>query len=74
MERLAPPIDRPRPVEPAARRRSAADSLGVSPAPLVGRLPFPPHAGYTAYGDEAAIPPVRDVIGFARWRREVMHL
>jgi hypothetical protein len=29
---------------------------------------------YTAYGDEAAIPPVQDVIGFARWRRETMHL
>jgi hypothetical protein len=29
---------------------------------------------YTAYGDEAAVPPVRDVIGFARWRRETMHL
>ena len=29
---------------------------------------------YTAYGDEAAIPPLHDVIGFARWRRETMHL
>ena len=29
---------------------------------------------YTAYGDEAAVPPVRDVIGFARWRRETMQL
>lgn len=29
---------------------------------------------YTAYGDEAAVPPVADVIGFARWRRETMHL
>jgi len=29
---------------------------------------------YTAYGDEAAVPPLRDVIGFARWRRETMHL
>lgn len=29
---------------------------------------------YTAYGSESAIPPVRDVIGFARWRRETMHL
>jgi hypothetical protein len=29
---------------------------------------------YTAYGDEAAIPPVNDVVGFARWRRETMHL
>ena len=29
---------------------------------------------YTAYGDESAIPAVEDVIGFARWRRETMHL
>jgi hypothetical protein len=29
---------------------------------------------YTAYGDEAAVPPVQDVIGFARWRRETMQL
>lgn len=29
---------------------------------------------YTAYGDEAAVPPVGDVVGFARWRRETMHL
>jgi hypothetical protein len=29
---------------------------------------------YTAYGDENAVPPVADVIGFARWRRETMHL
>jgi hypothetical protein len=29
---------------------------------------------YTAYGDEEAVPPVDDVVGFARWRREVMHL
>ncbi|HEX9895632.1 MAG TPA: hypothetical protein VGA78_17000 [Gemmatimonadales bacterium] len=29
---------------------------------------------YTAYGDEQAIPPVEDVISFARWRRETMHL
>ena len=29
---------------------------------------------YTAYGDEDAVPPVQDVIRFARWRREVMHL
>lgn len=29
---------------------------------------------YTAYGDEGAVPPVGDVIGFARWRRETMHL
>ena len=29
---------------------------------------------YTAYGDEAAVPPGDDVVAFARWRREVMHL
>lgn len=27
---------------------------------------------YTAYGDEDAVPPIEDVIRFARWRREVM--
>lgn len=29
---------------------------------------------YTAYADEAAVPPAADVIRFARWRRETMHL
>lgn len=29
---------------------------------------------YTAYGDEAAVPPMEDVIRFARWRRETMGL
>lgn len=29
---------------------------------------------YTAYGSEDAVPPARDVIAFARWRRETMHL
>ena len=42
-------------------------------------LPVPPAdyirwRMYTAYGDEAAVPPVEDVIRFARWRRRVMHL
>jgi hypothetical protein len=42
-------------------------------------LPLPDRAYlrwrmYTAYGDEHAVPPARDVIGFARWRRETMHL
>lgn len=42
-------------------------------------LPLPPPdyvrwRMYTAYGDEHAVPPVDDVIRFARWRREVMHL
>jgi hypothetical protein len=29
---------------------------------------------FTAYGDEDAIPPVDDVVRFARWRRETMLL
>lgn len=29
---------------------------------------------YTAYADEHAVPPVEDVIRFARWRRETMGL
>jgi hypothetical protein len=29
---------------------------------------------YTAYGDENAVPPLADVVGFARWRRETMQL
>ncbi|HET6797653.1 MAG TPA: hypothetical protein VFH40_10875 [Gemmatimonadales bacterium] len=27
---------------------------------------------YTAYADEDAVPPVEDVVRFARWRRETM--
>ncbi len=29
---------------------------------------------YTAYGDEAAIPPIDDVVRFARWKRQVMRV
>jgi hypothetical protein len=29
---------------------------------------------YTAYADENAVPPMEDVIAFARWRRETMQL
>jgi hypothetical protein len=29
---------------------------------------------YTAYADEAAVPPDDDVVRFARWRRETMGL
>ncbi len=29
---------------------------------------------YTAYADEDAVPPIEDVIRFARWRRETMGL
>jgi hypothetical protein len=42
-------------------------------------LPLPPREYirwrmYTAYGDEQAVPRPEDVMRFARWRREVMHL
>lgn len=42
-------------------------------------LPFPPREYvrwrmFTAYGDENAVPPLHDVIRFARWRRETMGL
>jgi hypothetical protein len=42
-------------------------------------LPWPPRdyvrwRMYTAYGDERAVPPLEDVVRFARWRREVMRL
>ncbi|OLC74844.1 MAG: hypothetical protein AUH78_10245 [Gemmatimonadetes bacterium 13_1_40CM_4_69_8] len=42
-------------------------------------LPLPPREYlrwrmFTAYGDEAAVPPVDDVVNFARWRRETMGL
>jgi len=40
-------------------------------------LPLPPAEYlrwrmYTAYGDEHAVPPVRDVLRFARWRRDIL--
>jgi len=42
-------------------------------------LPLPDRAYlawrmYTAYADEEAVPPIEDVIRFARWRRETMGL
>ena len=42
-------------------------------------LPLPPREYmhwrmFTAYGDEHAVPPVRDIVNFARWRRETMGL
>jgi hypothetical protein len=42
-------------------------------------LPLPPREYmqwrmYTAYGDENAVPPVSDIVNFARWRRETMGL
>lgn len=42
-------------------------------------LPLPPREYmrwrmFTAYGDEDAVPPVNDIVNFARWRRETMGL
>lgn len=42
-------------------------------------LPLPPATYvrwrmYTAYGDDRTVPPLEDVVRFARWRRRVMHL
>ncbi len=42
-------------------------------------LPLPPRdyvawRMFTAYGDEHAVPPIEDVVRFARWRRETLHL
>lgn len=42
-------------------------------------LPLPPREYlrwrmFTAYGDEDAVPPLEDVVRFARWRRETMRV
>jgi hypothetical protein len=40
-------------------------------------LPDPPYLRwrmYTAYADENAVPPLDDIIRFARWRRQTMGL
>ena len=42
-------------------------------------LPLPPRdyvawRMFTAYGDEHAVPPIEDVVRFARWRRQTLHL
>jgi len=42
-------------------------------------LPLPPRdymqwRMFTAYGDANTVPPARDVVNFARWRRETMGL
>jgi len=42
-------------------------------------LPLPPRdyvrwRMFTAYGDEDTVPPLEDVVRFARWRRETMHV
>ncbi len=42
-------------------------------------LPLPPRdyirwRMYTAYGSEDAVPPLEDVVRFARWRRRLLRL
>ena len=70
----------------ALRPRLALDLLGVVWAFRARHwyrrppfLPLPPRSYlrwrmYTAYGDEMAVPPVGDVIRFARWRRKLLRL
>ena len=61
---------------------TCSHGVGVPPARVAPALPFLPLPDrtylrwrmYTAYADEAAVPPVEDVIRFARWRRETMGL
>lgn len=55
----------------AFRRREWWKSPPFLPAPDRAYLRW---RMYTAYGSEDAVPPARDVIAFARWRRETMHL
>ncbi len=69
-----------------ARPRVAIDLLAVVWAFRARRwyltppfLPLPPRdylrwRMYTAYGDEYTVPPVEDVIRFARWRRKLLAL
>ena len=68
----------------ATHPRTAADLLALAWSMRRRRwfltppfLPLPPPEYvrwrmYTAYGDEAAIPPLDDVLRYARWRREML--
>ncbi len=53
----------------AFRRRGWLTRFPFLPLPDVTYLRW---RMYTAYADERAVPPLEDVIGFARWRRETM--
>jgi hypothetical protein len=73
-------------VRAAARPRLAVDLLTAAWAfrrrdwarrPPFLPLPAPEYLRwrmYTAYGDEDAVPPLQDVIRFARWRRKLLSL
>jgi hypothetical protein len=53
----------------AFRRRGWARRFPFLPIPAPEYLRW---RMYTAYGDEAAVPPLQDVIRFARWRRKLL--
>ncbi|HEX5818903.1 MAG TPA: hypothetical protein VFY20_08485 [Gemmatimonadales bacterium] len=55
----------------AFRRRNWLTQFPFLPIPDV---PYLKWRMYTAFGDEDAVPPVIDVLRFARWRRETMRL
>jgi hypothetical protein len=55
----------------AFRRRHWLTRFPFLPLPDVAYLKW---RMYTAFGDEDAVPPAIDVLRFARWRRETMHL
>lgn len=55
----------------AFRRRHWLTAFPFLPLP---DQPYLQWRMYTAYADEHAVPPVDDVIRFARWRRETMGL
>jgi hypothetical protein len=55
----------------AFRRRNWLARFPFLPLPDVTYLKW---RMYTAFGDEDAVPPAIDVLRFARWRRETMHL
>jgi hypothetical protein len=55
----------------AFRRRHWLTRFPFLPLPDVTYLKW---RMYTAFGDEDAVPPAIDVLRFARWRRETMHL
>jgi len=55
----------------AFRRRNWFTRFPFLPLPDVTYLKW---RMYTAFGDEDAVPPAIDVLRFARWRRETMHL
>src|SRR5439155_553426 len=76
--RSPPPPPRPRGRSAPAARPGPPPTRRTTP-PRRAFLPLPPREYthwrmLTAYDDEHAVPPVEDVINFARWRRETMHV